>query len=201
MKKWMRIACSAVAAFVVVASLTGCNPKVKDAVADDTQTEVGGVSCVTHTISDTFTIPLPADTRVVKDNLNTDILNWIPESESGDGSDGVSMDTDVVRIEVMAADSADDADKSFDNGFSDLERDGNSYHFENIVQDELGGHVIISADQYVTFGSGKTEAEPRKIIDMVVSDGQGDRVYQITIRGWSQEYRDAVMDEIKLVNE
>ena len=196
MKKWLRIACLTMASLATAVSLTGCNPKVKDAIADDSKTEVGGIDCVTHVISGTFTIPLPADTRVVEDKLNTDILNWIPETDD----EHVSMDTNVIRIEVMAADDADEADASFENGFNDLERDGNSYHFENVVEDKIGGHVITSADQYVTFGSGKTEDAPRKIIDMVVSDGDGDRVYQITIRGWTQEYRDAVMDQIKLVD-
>ena len=43
MKKWLRIACLTMASLATAVSLTGCNPKVKDAIADDSKTWWGNV--------------------------------------------------------------------------------------------------------------------------------------------------------------
>ena len=81
MKKWMRTACLALTGLAMAVSLTGCNPKVKDKVVDDSTSTVGGIETQTHIITDTFSIPIPSSCRGVEDKLNTDLYTWVPTPE------------------------------------------------------------------------------------------------------------------------
>ena len=102
-----------------------------------------------------------------------------------------------------ALDDVDAASKGFEeHGFEDATDSNLHYHYENVERSKIGDYILISADQYITTDDGETEDEPRKTINFVVSDGNGSgRAFYVIIRGFTQEYRDAVMDEIKLVNE
>ena len=199
MKKWMRTACLALTGLAMAVSLTGCNPKVKDKVVDDSTSTVGGIETQTHIITDTFSIPIPSSCRGVEDKLNTDLYTWVPTPEG----EHIPKDTDFVRVEVAALDDGDAASKGFEeHGFEDATDSNLHYHYENGERSKIGGYILISADQYITTDDGETEDEPRKTINFVVSDGNGSgRAFYVIIRGFTQEYRDAVMDEIKLVNE
>lgn len=131
MKKWMRTACLALTGLAMAVSLTGCNPKVKDKVVDDSTSTVGGIETQTHIITDTFSIPIPSSCRGVEDKLNTDLYTWVPTPEG----EHIPKDTDFVRVEVAALDDVDAADKGFaEHGFEDATDSNLHYHYETLEE-------------------------------------------------------------------